>query len=182
MATVDFTRIVFVLTLIEISHCFNILLMPFNVGSHVLLMTNIGRQLVEDDNDVHVLLMENPESEEVFRNTGVKIIKYKTRRLTGEDNKAWIDQMIDEFITLSMKGTYGSIKAVEALMHTMEEEGKIMLEYKYLLEKNQKLIMTLLLLMGFLLICITILYYINMIYRLLQCQLLQILSQQGYLA
>ena len=42
--------------------------------------------------------------------------------------------MIDEFITLSMKGTYESIKAVEALMHTMEDEGKIMLENKELME------------------------------------------------
>ena len=135
----DFTRIVFVLTLIEMSHCFKILLMPFHVGSHILLMANLGRQLVENGNDVHVLLMENPESEEVFRNNGVKIVKYKTRRLTGEDNKAWIDQSMDEFITLSMKGTYGSIKAVEALMHTMEEEGKIMLENKELMETISKM-------------------------------------------
>ena len=87
---------------------------------------------MDNGNDVQVLLMENPEK--VFRNNGVKIVKYNTRRLTGEHNKVWIDQMIDEFITLSMKGTYESIKAVEALMHTMEEEVKIMLENKGLSE------------------------------------------------
>ena len=64
----DFTRTVFVLALIEISHCFKILLIPFHVGSHILLMANLGRHLVENGNDVYVLLMENPESEEVFIN------------------------------------------------------------------------------------------------------------------
>ena len=78
--------------------------------------------------------MENPESEEAFRNTGVKIIKYKSKRLTGEENKVWIDRLMDDFITLSTKGTFGSIQAFKSLMHTMEEEGKIMLENKELME------------------------------------------------
>ena len=130
----DFSRIVFVLTFIEISHSFKILLMPFHVGSHVLLLANLGKQLVENGNDVHVLLMENPESEEAFRNTEVNIIKYKSKRLTGEENKVWIDRLMDDFITLSTKGTFGSIQAFKSLMLTMEEEGKIMLENKQLME------------------------------------------------
>ena len=130
-----FGIIIISLALIHISDSFRILLIPIHDGSRMFHVANLGRQLVENGNEVHVLLMENPKSEEKFRKTGVKILEYKTRRPSGEANKVWIDQVTDEFVTEAMKGPFETFYAFQKLLREMVEEGIDLLQNEELMFK-----------------------------------------------
>ena len=125
----------FVFVLFEISNSFRILLIPFHDGSLVNHIASLGRQLAENGNEVHVLLMENPKTEKKFKEMGVKMLIYKTKRPLGQANQVWIEQLVNDFVTSSMEGPLEVLGAVVKLIHEMVEEGRNLLNNEQLMDK-----------------------------------------------
>ena len=131
----DFVRIVFVFVLFEMSNSSRILLIPFHDGSLVSHIASLGRQLAENGNEVHVLLMENPKNEKKFKEMEVKTLIYKTKRLSGQANQMWIEQVINDFVTSSMEGPFEVLRAGVKLTNEMVEEGRNLLNNEQIMDK-----------------------------------------------
>ena len=98
-------------------------------------MANLGGQLVENGNEVHVLLMENPKNEKKFKEMGVNMLIYKTKRPSGQANQIWIEQLINDFVTSSMEGPFEVLRAGVKLTNEMVEEGRNLLNNEQIMDK-----------------------------------------------